>query len=300
MDRVVEISDASSRVSVRDRQLVVFGGETLESEVHRSPAEDLLCVCLDGRRTVLSSSTLRSLMAAGTAVLVSDERHLPIGLMVPLVGYSEGARRIRLQAELSLPRRKRVWQAVVRAKIEGQAENLIECAPDAAVELRAMARSVASGDVGNREAQAARAYWKWVWSDRSFRRSNDADGRNGFLDYGYAVARAAVARAICAHGLHAAFGISHHARENMFALADDLMEPLRPMVDAVARNLIREGSQDLGRDERMALAGVMHIPTLIGSERMPLALAVQRMASSYAGVVEGRRKTVEIPQVLAE
>ena len=300
MFRILELSDACSRVSVEHRQIVVWGEDEAADPLHSSPCEDLLAVILDGRRTHLTTSTLRALMRAGPAVMVSDDHHMPIGLMVSMEGYSEAARRIRLQAAQSLPATKRIWRDLVVAKICAQAANL-EPLSAGEVQVRAIAATVHSGDPENREAQAARAYWSVFWDDTTYRRGGDSpDVRNTLLNYGYAILRAVMARSIGAVGLSAVFGVSHVARENSFALADDLMEPVRPFVDRHARDLWLEGATDLGKDERQALAGLLHEDCEVAGARMPLLIGIQRLAQSYAGIVEARRQTLDIPVFPAE
>lgn len=272
----------------------VYGDDDPDHPIHESPMQDLLAVVLDGRRTHLTTATLRALMDAQCVVVLSDDRHMPNALMLPLTGYSQGARRTRLLANLSLPARKRIWRDLVVAKIRAQADALA-AESDARRELLGMARQVKSGDTDNREAQAARIYWPAFWDDPDYRRRGDLDPRNALLNYGYAIVRAAVARTVVASGLHGAFGVSHHARENHFALADDLMEPLRPFVDRCARRLWLAGAESLGRTERADLLSVVHGPCRVGDDAMPIWMGIQRLGQSLAAVVEGTRDKLAIP-----
>jgi CRISPR-associated protein Cas1 len=135
---------------------------------------------------------------------------------------------------MTLPTRKRLWQQIVRAKIKAQGELLREIHGNDHG-LIAMAARVRTGDQGNLEAQAARKYWGLVFGDSKFRRGSDKPDQNRHLDYGYTVLRAAVARALCAAGLHPSIGLRHKNRYDAFCLAADVMEPFRPLVDRRVR-----------------------------------------------------------------
>src|SRR5207244_10602060 len=136
--------------------------------------------------------------------------------------------------------KKQLWRQLIQAKIRGQALNL-EVRSPARSKLLDYARQVRSGDASNLEAQAARVYWQNWLPEEVFRRDADASGLNSLLNYGYSVLRAAVARAIVAAGMQPSLGLKHSNRSNSFCLADDLLEPLRPIVDDRARELYRQG-----------------------------------------------------------
>jgi hypothetical protein len=172
--------------------------------------------------------------------IVSNEKHLPAAMLLPLSTHSTQTERFARQAAVSLPTRKRAWQQIVQAKLRAQAR-LLEETTGADQGLHVMAGRVRSGDPDNLEAQAARVYWPALFgkeaSGEAFRRDPEGEGINVHLNYGYAVLRAIVARALCASGLHPSLGVHHHNRYDTFCLADDLMEPFRPLVDRVVAGL---------------------------------------------------------------
>jgi len=186
---------------------------------------------------------------------------------------------------MSLPLKKRLWQRLVVAKIENQAAVLRAIGSDEARALSAMAGRVGSGDPDNLEAQAARAYWPLLFA--GFRR-HDEDRRNGLLNYGYAVVRAALARACVASGLLPAFGLHHNSRVNAFNLVDDLLEPFRPSVDRMARARAEaEDGDELSLEDRRHMAGILGESVAIGVDRLTVLAATEAVAASLVRAIEG-------------
>jgi CRISPR-associated protein Cas1 len=221
---------------------------------------------------------------------------MPNGMLLPLAANGTQTERFAAQTRASKPTCKRLWQQVTRCKIDAQAAAL-EFVRGEDCGLRKLKAKVKSGDTTNVEAQAARRYWSRLFSARRFKRDFDAADENQFLNYGYAVVRAIVARAICASGLHPTIGLHHHNRYNAFCLADDLMEPLRPIVDVATYQLIsREGAIDalLPSHKRQlieAIAAKQHF----GKEERSVFDIASRMSASLSQVFAGERVTLELP-----
>ncbi len=209
--KTIEISSPGSRLSVRNAQLRVERKEQLPVDI---PIEDIGMLIIDDRQAVHTQAAFVEILRAGGTVLLTDGNHLPVGMMLPIDGHHAQTERHHLQVSASQPRRKRIWQALIRAKILLQAENLVEFTGSDAG-LRPLAGRVRSGDPDNFEAQAAQRYWPRLF-DPSFRRNRDAPGINSLLNYGYAIVRAAVARSIVASGLLPSLGIFHRNRRNPF------------------------------------------------------------------------------------
>lgn len=229
------------------------------------------------------------------AVLVCDWRRVPIAV---LSGWSTNTRvntRHRAQAALSLPRQKAAWKSLVRSKVSHQARSLHACGDEAGFRrLLTLASGVRSGDPANIEAQAAAYYWPRLMGDLSGGRdSSSTDIFNGCLNYGYTVLRGLVIREIVAHGLWPTLGVFHRHRGNSFALADDLIEPFRPVVDVVARELCTAGSEGIGREERAALVAVSS--AVYSSDGSSVATAVSRLCDSYASYVLGESPRLVVP-----
>ena len=278
--RGVHISQPS-RLKYRDKQLVV---DQDEGSVSLS-IEDIAWLILDTPQVSLTGSLLSALACAGVAMIVPDDKHHPCGVLLPFHQHHAQAHIARAQVGMSLPLKKRMWQSVIIAKITNQAAVLDSLGRDRAQTLRAMAGRVGSGDPDNIEAQAARAYWSALFD--KFTRSDESDRRNSLLNYGYAVVRAAIARACVASGLLPAFGLHHASKVNAFNLVDDLIEPFRPFVDLSAHARVRATEGDaLTVGDRRHMANVLNETAMIGSERMTLLAATEATAMSLVRAIE--------------
>jgi CRISP-associated protein Cas1 len=273
-----------SRLSLADGQIVV--GQD-DGEV-RLPVEDIAWVVIDSPRTSLTASLMSACMDAGVAVIFTDATHTPSGVALPFHRHHRQADVAARQAKATAPTRKRLWQAIVRRKIENQAAALDAVGRGGGQTLRAMAQRVGSGDTGNVEARAARYYWGQFW-DR-FRREDGGDRRNKLINYGYAVARSGVARSLVASGLIPAFGLKHASVSNAFNLADDLFEPFRPFVDVLAWGTVGAGEpcrEDMSVEDRRAMAGVLLREARIGPDAVTLLSAAERAAESLVRALDG-------------
>ncbi|MCA3279287.1 MAG: type II CRISPR-associated endonuclease Cas1 [Roseomonas sp.] len=285
-----------ARLALADQQILI----TREDGEIRLPLEDIAYMVIDTPQASLSLPLLSACMEAGLAVIITDPKHLPSGVMLPFHRHFRQGGMARLQVDQTEPFRKRLWQAVVRTKIENQAVVLKLLAREGAGAVAAMARLVTSGDQENVEARAARAYWARLWPD--FRREDEADLRNALLNYGYAVLRACVARALVGMGFLPAFGIHHASVTNAFNLADDMLEPFRPFLDLLAwRHL---GGVDQGRAlnlaDRQAMAGAMMENAWMGEDEVTLLVAAEQVAASLARAMEERRvEALMLPRLLA-
>lgn len=261
------------------------------------PFEDLGVLVLDHPAIVLTQSVLVACQEAGAAVIISDERHLPAGLLLPLNGHTLHARILDAQIHLGEGLKNRLWRVLIQAKIAAQASTLEKQAPEIAAYLRALINRVRSGDPENLEAQAAKIYWPALFGDE-FRRGDDSHQVNSALNYGYALLRAALARAIVGSGLHPALGIHHHNQYDHYRLADDLMEPLRPWVDGQVRAIAPAeiGSfPPLDPPLKRVLLRLLEGELTLGKRRLPLFAALSGYTASLAGVACGQNKLLKIP-----
>ncbi|RKY25026.1 MAG: type II CRISPR-associated endonuclease Cas1, partial [Planctomycetota bacterium] len=224
-ERVLDLSEEPARLRVRYGQLVIRRSGMPDAAV---PLVDLAVLVASNPQVSYTNAVLAGLAEAGGTFITCDRKHQPAGMLLPLRSHSLQAERFARQASASQPTRKRLWRQIVRAKIRAQS-NLLKKLYGNDRGLSALISRVKSGDPQNLEAQASRRYWPALFADKSFRRDPDREDQNRFLNYGYAIIRAIVARAICAAGLHPSLGLHHHNRYNAFCLADDLLEPLRPI-----------------------------------------------------------------------
>ncbi|MYG38903.1 MAG: type II CRISPR-associated endonuclease Cas1 [Synechococcus sp. SB0676_bin_10] len=292
--KTVEFSTPGTRLSVTYRQLVIQRPDLPKATL---PIEDLGVVIVDDVRATYTQAVFLELLNAGATVLVTGRDHLPIGMMLPLDGHHVQAERHRAQVQASEPVRKQAWQAIVRAKINQQAAVLARF-NESHKRLLAMARKVRSGDPDNLEAQAAQRYWPLLFGP-GFHRDREAEGVNALLNYGYAVLRAAVARAIVATGLIPSLGVHHRHRNNPFCLADDLLEPYRPYVDWRVRLLVDSNGAALPRvserETRAALLSLLNETICVGQRREPLLLAFHTSAASLCRALTGGDRALSLP-----
>ena len=282
-DRILDLSLQPVSLSTRGELLVIRSGE---DELDAIPFEEIAAVVASHRQVTVTQAALSRMAQAGAMFISCDEKMMPASMLLPLAGHFSQTERFLYQAALPVPRRKRYWQAIVQAKIRAQALVLRE-RTGSDHGLRPLAGRVQSGDGENLEAQAARRYWPLVFGDPGFRRGDDEDPRNALLNYGYAIVRAATARAICAAGLHPSFGLHHANKLNPFVLADDLMEPWRPAVDRVVASL---GARSLSSDTKRSIIGAVTARYRVEAESRTLFDALARTAQSLAAAIQAKRQ----------
>lgn len=289
--RIVEISNPSY-LHLRNRQMVI---EREGAEIGSVPIEDLGMLILDHPGISHTQGLLTACFENNVVTLVCDSKHLPSAILLPLDGHTLHSKTLGVQIAAKEPACKRLWQRVVQAKIREQAKVLHSATGDDKP-LHAYAAKVKSGDPENIEAQAARIYWQRLFGPE-FRRNPDIPGINAMLNYGYAVMRGAVARAVVGAGLHPALGVHHRNQYNSFALADDLMEPLRPLVDIKVYEVceLLSDTPKLTPQNKRALLEILDWSCAIGERKLPLMVALHYYAASVRKVLAGEEKDVEIP-----
>ncbi|HTQ40447.1 MAG TPA: type II CRISPR-associated endonuclease Cas1 [Pirellulales bacterium] len=303
--RTVEISQNAAYLTVHLDQLLI---QRDRETVGRIPCEDLGVLLVDQPQVTYSHAALARLMEFDAAVVVCGRNHLPAGILLPLADHSQVVWRVQLQVDVPKPLKKQLWKQLIQAKIRGQADNLL--AGPARTRLLAIAREVRSGDPENAEGQAGRFYWPALFArhphpsplpkgegETVFRRDPDGAPPNNLLNYGYAVVRAALARAIVAAGLLPALGLKHSNRSNAFSLADDLIEPLRPLVDARVRTIFAGGACELTPAVKAKLLELLSEPVELGEQRGPLLVNLHRYVASLVRCYDGAAKQLEIPTV---
>jgi len=288
--RVVEVA-SEGRHLARLRGLMTVSRNGVEDA--RVPLDDIGVLLCNARGLSYSNDLMTELARRGVAVVLCGANYLPTAWLWPLEGHHVQAMRMRCQLEASLPLRKRLWQRIVREKI-AQQSNVLELLQLNSGNVKAMARRVRSGDPDNVEAQAARRYWPLLFGD-DFRRDRYGGGPNPFLNYGYTVLRAAVARAVVAAGLHPSLGIHHHNRLNPMCMVDDLMEPFRPFVDYTSVRLVAESKKELTPESKQALAEVLTMDMHTERGTTPLQTCIERAAQSLAQSFEAGKPSLVFP-----
>lgn len=295
LKRIVEVSQAGTFLSVKLGQLVVRRDGQAVGQV---PCEDIGVLLVDHTGVTYTHSVMTTLLEHGAAVIVCNGQHLPAGMLMPMESNSVQTERFRQQLTAKEPIKKRLWQQIVQAKIRHQAR-IVSDDEQTSGYLRGLAKRVRSGDPDNLEAQASRRFWRAYLQGLEFRRRRDGVWPNAFLNYGYMVMRAAVARALCSAGLLPAVGIHHCNKYNAFCLADDVVEPFRGFVELKVRSMCqgRTPEETLSQTVKATLLEVLYEPVTFSGYSGPLMVGLHRTAASVYRCLSGEDKQLELPQL---
>ena len=298
-------------LSLRNQQLVIKMPEVEKStticevikteSVRTIPGEDIGVMVLDNKQITLTQGLMEALLVNNTAVVSCDARSMPAGLLLPLSGNTIQQERFTDQINSSLPLRKQLWQQTIKAKIENQAAVLRKHTSAESKCMNVWASDVKSGDSDNLEGRAAAYYWKnlFVPYIDKFVRGREAAPPNNLLNYGYAILRALVARALVSSGLLPTLGIHHHNRYNAYCLADDIMEPYRPYVDELVLSIVKSGQdyEELTKDLKGQLLSIPTIDVQISGKRSPLMIAASTTTASLAKCFGGEIRKIIYPEI---
>lgn len=291
MDQIIDIATDGRHLS-RTRGFFKVSENGLE--IGRTPLDQIAGVIVHAHGTTWSTSLLTELADRGVPVVLCGSNHAPRGVLMPLDGHHAQGGRIRDQLRAKRPLMKQAWKQIVAAKIEMQAATL-DAMGESGLPLRMMIRKITSGDSKNIEAQAARNYWPLMMG-KNFRRDPKTLGVNSLLNYGYTVLRAATSRAVVSAGLHPSVGIHHSNRGNAFALADDLMEPFRPLVDCAARYLSENNGDRVDTIAKQSLVRLIAIDMPLGENVTPVSIALIKLATSLAKSFETQKLKLLLPR----
>lgn len=289
-------------LSLRNKQLEVRQAQDGSSQalVRTIPIEDIGVVLLDHQQITITHGLLNALLEQNCALITCSSSHMPSGLLLPLDGHSLQNERFRLQLEASLPLRKQLWQQTVQAKISNQAQLLGQVLGGPVGNMLAWAKQVKSGDSENLEARAAAFYWRNLFITLPhFTREREECAPNSLLNYGYAILRGIIARALVGSGLLPTLGIHHHNKYNAYCLADDIMEPYRPFVDQLVVELCAEDFPEvLTKELKAQLLRIPTLDVLLDGQRHPLMVAASLTTSSLYRCFAGESRRIAYPKFL--
>ena len=294
LKKTLLIENKSSIIS-KNLQLVIKS-ETREGIV---PIEEIGFIILDHPEIYITMPAMNLLIENNSAVIICNRNHLPNGQFLNLNSHHIQQEIFKNQIEASLPLKKQLWQQTIIEKITNQGI-LLQKITGQKNTLDFLASKVLSGDSSNMEGVAASQYWKSFFetTDIAFKRERFGDYPNNFLNYGYAILRAATARALSGSGLLNTLGIHHKSKYNAFALADDIMEPFRPLVDEKVFEIIKQyEEQDLNTKIKADLLQILTRTVYFEDEKSPLMVALQKTASSLQQCYTGERKKIKYPKL---
>ena len=278
------------RLSLKNSQLVISWRDS--DDIVTRPIEDIGFVIIENQQVSVSIPLLNELVRNNCSVIFCDERHLP---SCSVIGYDVNATQaesVKMQVSVSEPRKKRAWQQIIEMKIRNQAA-LLNKLDKKGNTLKRCYSNVLSGDSSNQEGQAARIYWKQLLG-KDFIREPHGFPPNNFLDYGYTLLRAAMARAIVGSGLSPIFGLFHRNRYDAYALADDLMEPYRPYVDEIVMTLLEQ--TELTKENKVQLLKVLTSDVSIGEVTRPLQIALTMTTASLVKYYKVETNKISLPK----
>lgn len=285
--------DSHVKLSIKNQQL------NIETDIVRQiPLEDINCIIIENQTVTVSAYLLQKMADMGIAVYVCDEKHLPNAVLLPMVRHSRHFKILKYQIEAGKPLQKRLWQQIVVRKIRNQALCLAYLELDGSEELMKMCKEVQSGDRTHVEAKAAAFYFKSLYG-LGFSRGND-HVINSALNYGYAIVRGLIARSIVCYGLEPSIGVFHHSELNNFNLADDMIEPFRPLVDLyVSQNYdVAEIDSDLTPERKRGIFGIINYDMDMKGEKRIISNCIDMLVASYSSALQGKRSDLELPELM--
>ncbi|MEW4924688.1 type II CRISPR-associated endonuclease Cas1 [Algibacter sp. 2305UL17-15] len=282
-------------LSTKNQQLVVTFPEADKKEA-KIPIEDLGYIVLEDPQITITNGLLMKLVENKTAVITCNKQHLPCSFLQPLIGHSEQTERIRHQLNASTPLKKNIWQQTISVKIYNQAR-FMDKRDIPTRKMYKWVNEVKSGDVENHESRSAVYYWQHIFGIEGFTRGQHGDPPNNLLNYGYAILRAVTARALIGSGLLPSIGVFHRNKYNAFCLADDIMEPYRPYVDALVFDIMETNFEidELTTAIKTELLMIPAIDVVIDGKQSPLMVAMSRTSNSLYECFAGTSRKVLYP-----
>ena len=278
----------------------VLPGDFKRQAARSFPIEDLGVVILDHQQITITQGLLDALLENNCAIITCNKQRMPVGMMLPLSGNTIQSERFRKQLDASQPLKKQLWQQTMQYKIRNQATMLQSVMGKPAKNMLAWADSVRSGDPDNLEARAAVYYWRNLFPTiPNFVRSREGTAPNALLNYGYAILRAVVARALVSSGLLPTLGIHHHNKYNAYCLADDIMEPYRPYVDRCVVEIVASGTDgaEISKDSKAKLLSIPTLDVEICGQKSPLMVAVSHTTASLYKCFSGEVRKIVYPEM---
>ncbi len=284
-------------LKLKDGQMYIMEPDTGQMK-GRVPVEDLGLLMLDHFQITISHQLIQKMMGNNVVIISCDSHHLPHGIMLPLHGHTQHSDRVKDQLEASEPLKKQLWKQTIECKIENQKEVLLKLG-NYYEPMIGYKNKVQSGDITNMEGIAAQHYWKYLIS-LDFLRQRFGESPNQFFNFGYAVLRGIVARAIVETGLLPVLGIFHKNKYNPYCLADDLMEPYRPFVDLLVMNFLEKNpdTEELTKDFKAYLLQIATKDVKIDGLKRPLMVAVKTTASSLYKCYTGDKRLISYPELI--
>ncbi len=295
MWRVLEIAGDGYFLHVNNRNIFVEKDGEIALPIAFADVNSIIC---HGKNLRFSESFLEGCLKNEIPLTFCDEKHIPLGILLPFYQHTDSLQRIEKQITAKLPKKKQAWQLIIKAKINAQAKVLHYYGKQqAGLILKSMSDHVLSGDSSNLEAQAAKLYFTSLFG-KNFIRADDDDSINILLNYGYSIIRSSVARAVVSCGLYPGFGVFHSGRINPFCLVDDLMEPLRPLADKKVFDIYKHNENvKLTPPIKKDLISLATENMRYGKSSMELSTSTRKYVMEYLSFISGDSRHITFPEI---
>ncbi len=278
------------KLSVKNEQLMIDNGDT-----SKVPLEDIGCIIADSPQVIINSYLLMKFSEYGIVFITDGKNHIPCGVHLPFAVHSRHLSVLHEQIKMTEPTKKRLWKSIVIQKIRNQANVLKICGVEEWEEVDSISLKVKSGDTSNMEGTAAAKYFKLLFG-KDFTRGSE-NVVNSMLNYGYAVLRSMIAKNLVAYGFEPSLGIHHKSTLNSFNLADDMIEPFRPIVDLFVR-IYAEDEEELTTKVKTRLADLLNMNVLINGKYFTCSRAIELQIQSLSGFINGRNTELDLPIIV--
>jgi CRISPR-associated protein Cas1 len=292
LHQIVEVQQ-ENRYLLLDRGFLKIKAE--KQEVGSVPLDDIAVLMISAQGCSFSKNILSELAERGALTIICGKNYTPTAIMYPVTGQYQQAGIIQSQIDASLPLKKHIWKKVVELKLHHQSLALKEYDGKKSEFIESLSKTVKSGDLDNREGFGARVYWSSLFGNK-FVRNKDGEGINALLNYGYAIMRSSMCRAICAGGLQPSLGVHHENVLNPFCLADDLFEIYRPLVDLLVHKLIEHKKNiEITPETKKQLTKCLWIKMKTTEGDSPAFQSMQYYVSSYVKSLKSKEPVLQIP-----
>ena len=290
--RVIEIYEENKYLSLDRGFLKIQQDNQILAKI---PIDDVGVLLLSAHGVTITKNVLNALSEKGCITILCGKNYAPENMVVPIGQHYHFAKIVKNQINATLPQKKRIWKQIIINKILNQSKvlNIINKNTETK-QLEIYASQVKSGDSENKEAQAAKIYFKALFGN-NFIRDKDNIGINSFLNYGYAIIRSAMARAVCSSGLISSLGLHHDNYLNAFCLVDDFIEIYRPIIDLLVYDLCKDKNIELTPKEKKILTNALWVKVETKKGDSPVFQSMQYMVSSYVKALEEKKSEIEIP-----
>lgn len=277
-------------LKTKNRQIIIDNGEEFSF-----PIEDVRCVLIEDNRTTISANLISKIAAQGVTLIVCDDYHMPSAAVIPLNAFSRRLRQIDLQYSQTKPTLKRLWQQIVIAKISNQSKSAWLCDRACCDKLKSLTALVNSGDTSNVEGRAAAIYFKSMFGT-DFTRNDDCVV-NAALNYGYAILRAYISRTISLYGFETSLGIHHKSELNNYNLADDIIEPFRPVVDLYVCRYLSQ-TENFGTAQKAELLRLLNAAMMIDNKKYSMANCMELLIQNIVACYKKEKTELALPQLI--